>query len=198
MPNRTVFTELELRNKKVARPTVGPLLVNQTLTDDPTSMANSFVRAFASVFLVPDVINPFPHQQCDVSISSVDITIEDVEAQLKSLKADSAMGPDNLHPLLLKECSSVLAYPFYLLFNQSLRLGVVPSAWKSSLVTPIFKKGSRTDPLNYRPISLSPIPCKSLERIITKSLHIFINENNLLDNAQFGFRPGSFYSHMTP
>ena len=62
--------------------------------------------------------------------------------------------------------------------------------WKSSLVVPIFKKGSRHDPKNYRPVSLTSVSCKSLERIISKELHAFLTDNQILTEEQFGFRPG--------
>ncbi|KAK4321887.1 hypothetical protein Pmani_007350 [Petrolisthes manimaculis] len=177
-----------IRNKKTARPTIGPLKMNDVLVDDPTLMADQFVSAFASVFITEHLPNPFPHQTCQDTISTVVFFPSDVKTQLLSLKTDSAMGPDNLHPRMLKECASQLAYPLYLIFRSSLSLGYVPAKWKVSHVTPIYKKGSRCDPLNYRPISLTPIPCKSLERLVTKALFGFLQDNLILDDSQYGFR----------
>ena len=78
------------------------------------------------------------------------------------------------------------------LFNSSLSLGVVPTDWKISNVTPVFK--GKVDPqcvLNYRPISLLSLPSKILERVIHNSLLSHLLSNNLLSSRQFGFRPGS-------
>ena len=179
-----------IRKKKTARPSVGPLRINGQLSDDPQDMANQFVNAFATVFTTDSPDNPSPHQQSPAVIDDVDFTVSDVENQLKSLKTYSAMGPDKIHPVLLKQCAHTLARPFYLLFKSSLVSGSVPTSWKHSSVIPIFKKGPKTDPLNYRPISLTPIPCKTMERIITKTLYGFLESHLILDDAQYGFRSG--------
>ena len=71
------------------------------------------------------------------------------------------------HQGVSKECAEAVATPLCLIYQKSLEEGVVPSLWKSSQVIPIFKKGSRYDSLNYRPISLTSICCKMLERAIT-------------------------------
>lgn len=178
-----------IRSKKQDRPRVGPLMINDELSDDPNSMANTFVDAFASVFVTESPLNPFRHQLCQGILSDVQFDPKDVELHLKSLDADSAMGPDNLHPRLLKECASELAYPLSILFNKSMASGTLPQSWKLSHVCPIYKKGSRSDPLNYRPISLNPIPCKTMERIICKTLFGFMEEHLIFDESQFGFRP---------
>lgn len=179
-----------IRRKKQGRPKAGPLLINNVLTDDHMAMANIFADSFASVFSDQPLHNPFPHQTSDALIETIEFTISDVAQQLNSLNTDSAMGPDNIHPRLLKECSEQLAYPYYLLFKKSISAGCLPLSWKHSKVIPIYKKGHRTDPLNYRPISLTPIPCKILERIITKSLYAFLDDNSLFDDNQYGFRRG--------
>lgn len=178
-----------IRNRKLDRPRVGPLRVDGELSDDPNIMANAFVEAFSSVFVIESALDPSPHQVCQGNISSVQFHPVNVEAQLKALDVDSAMGPDRLHPRLLKECASDLAYPLSVIFNMSMADGTLPQSWKVSHVCPIYKKGSRSDPLNYRPISLNPIPCKSMERIICKTLFGFMDDHLIFDDSQFGFRP---------
>ena len=88
-------------------------------------MSNLFVQAFVSVFSASDIKNPMSHQQCETSINYVDFSVSDVEFLLKSLNTDSAMGPDNINPMLMNKCSSSLAYPFYLLFKNSLSTGTI-------------------------------------------------------------------------
>ena len=100
------------------------------------------------------------------------------------------MGPDLLHPLVLKNCSEALSYPLYLIFCRSIAEGTVPSAWKRSTVIPLFKKGSLYDLLNYRPVSLTSVCCKTLERIVAKHIHEYLESNAILSDHQFGFRPG--------
>ena len=88
------------------------------------------------------------------------------------------------------ERAQVLAYPLFLIFRHSIRESKLHGLWKSSLVTPIYKKGSRYDTLNYRPISLTSVPCKCLERIICQQLTAYLEDNSILTDHQFGFRAG--------
>ena len=181
-----------LRRRKVGCPGVGPLrLPNGNLTDDPVAMAESFAKAFEGVFVRgPPNPDPAPHQTVDSQMPGVDISINDVLAVLQSLDANSSAGPDNLHPMLLKSCAHSLAYPLTVIFRQSLMEHSLPNHWKTSIVVPIFKKGSRYDPLNYRPISLTAVTCKCLERVICQQLTAYLENNFILSDNQFGFRSG--------
>ena len=131
-----------------------------------------------------------PHQTVDSVMPPVDICVDKVLSVLQSLDANSAAGPDNLHPILLRSCSSSLAYPLSVIFRQSLRDHCLPAPWKTSLVIPIFKKGARYNPLNYRPISLTSVICKCLERIISQQLTAYLEECSILSDNQYGFRSG--------
>ena len=94
-----------------------------------------------------------------------------------------------LRPCLLKSCPSLVS-PIFMIFDKSLRLGRLPQKWKLSEIVPLFKKGSRSDPLTYRLISLTSVCCKSLERIIVASLVEYLKLNEILSSVQFGFRRG--------
>ena len=180
-----------IRRKKVGCPTIGPLkLDGNVLIDDPQLMADKFVESFSTVFSQGCPTNPSPHQVFDGSLSDLEFTVEDELAILSHLDGNSAAGPDNIHPLLLKNCASQLAYPLHLIFCRSLSNGKLPDAWKSSVVTPIYKKGHRYDPLNYRPISVTSVPGKCMERIICNYLTSYLEDNTLLSPEQFGFRAG--------
>jgi len=76
------------------------------------------------------------------------------------------MGCDKIHPHVLKECSESSSFALEKIFTKSIINKAVPSAWKEANITPIFKKGSKVDPANYRPISLTSVPCKVIEKII--------------------------------
>jgi len=82
---------------------------------------------------------------------------------------------------------SQLCFPFSLLFQRSFDEGVVPESWKAAKVIPIFKKGDRSDPGNYRPISLTSVVCKVFESIIREGIINHMLSNNLLSNTQHGF-----------
>ena len=66
----------------------------------------------------------------------------------------------------------------------------VPSCWRDANVMPLFKGGVHSEPLNYRPISLTSVCCKTFERIVVSQLTVYLEENNLLSPYQFGFRSG--------
>ena len=107
---------------------------------------------------------------------------------IKGLKAGKAPGPDGLKKTDLmidvEQTSVCLSY----IYDASLTQGKLPEKWKEAYVTPIHKSGSRTLPNNYRPISLTSIPCKMLEHIVLSNLLSIIDEK--LYNRQHGFRKG--------
>ena len=180
-----------LRCKKKFRASVGPLrLASGCTTDIPLEMAECFADSFASVFTTDVPTAPSPHQRGDGVLENIDFGPADVRSILFELNTSSAMGPDGLHPQLLSACAGSLAYPLCRIFHLSLEEGRLPSLWKASMVVPIFKKGSHADPLNYRPVCLTSVPAKVLERLIARELHTFLAEHSILTCHQFGFRPG--------
>ena len=70
----------------------------------------------------------------------------------------------------------------------SIATGEIPQDWKCARVSAIFKKGSRLETGNYRPISVLPVVSKIIEKIVHSQLYQYLTENNLLSNAQSGFR----------
>ena len=91
-------------------------------------------------------------------------------------------GPDKVHPRLLKLLSSSVAKPLNVIFNTSLRTGILPDDWKKAHVSAIFKKGERKHPNNYRPISLTSIVCKVLESVIRDAIFLV---NHMISNDLF-------------
>ena len=74
------------------------------------------------------------------------------------------------------------------LFNLSFVTAIFPLVLKTAKVVPVFKKDSKLDYRNYRPISLSSNIEKILEKLMYKRLYIFLNNNTIIYNLQFGFR----------
>ena len=75
----------------------------------------------------------------------------------------------------------------------SLNIGQVPKRWKEAEVIPIFKKDARSDPNNYRPVSLTATCCKIMETVIRDSLLSYLENNNMISDNQHGFRPNRSY-----
>ena len=91
---------------------------------------------------------------------------------------------------MLKLLSNELCRSLYIIFNSSLLSGNIPKIWKKSIITPIFKKGEPLYSNNYRPISITCVMCRVLERIIFKQLILYLKSNNLLTKYQYGFISG--------
>ena len=100
------------------------------------------------------------------------ILFSEVKQALEELEVKKAIGPDDVHPLFLKEGDDALFSCITLLFNFSLRWSVLPLQWKQALVVPIIKAGQNASlPTSYRPISLTCIICKCIERILLLRLN---------------------------
>ena len=126
----------------------------------------------------------------EVHTSDVEISRDDVLKLLLSIDVHKASGPDGIPGRLLKEGAHCIATPIQKLFNLSLNQGSLPREWVSANVSPVFKKGNKHLPINYRPISLTCIVVKILERIVYNSLVEFLSSNNKLSPYQHGFRRG--------
>jgi hypothetical protein len=121
-------------------------------------------------------------------LTKVQVTKEDLTKLLKNLKPNKSSGPDEIHPKLLKEAGDHIISPLLIIFQESLQQGAIPEDWRMANVTPIFKKGSRKTPGNYRPVSLTSVVCKMLESIVRNRIMRHLNENNMLSDQQYGFR----------
>ena len=95
---------------------------------------------------------------------------ESVTKLLKELNPSKALEPDELHPRVLKELATELGPVFAHLFQKSLDTGEIPKEWSLANICPLYKKGDRALACNYRPVSLTCVPCKLLEHIVCSRL----------------------------
>ena len=143
---------------------------------------------FASQTQVDDSNKTLPYlEPSPYTLESITISRQDVEAVLQHLNVSKASGPDLISPGLLKEGANVLAYPYSIVFNRSLKQGYFPNSWKEANVSPICKKDEKSPPSNYRPISLLCQAGKVMERCIHKYLYNYIVSNQILTPLQPGF-----------
>lgn len=159
---------------------------------DSGSMAEKFAEQFNKSF-TPHQNHPLPQlpacTRVGSSITTVQFTEEKVKETLKSMKKDSSPGPDGFPTILLQNCSDSIGSWLADAMQECMELGRIPERWKLSIVTPLFKKGDRHQPENYRPISLTCNPLKCMEKIMTKELTDFFFENDLIPLSQHGFLP---------
>ena len=96
-------------------------------------------------------------------------------------------GTDEVSPYVLKICAKELSKPLYIIFSKSLNEGSVPKRWREANITPIFKKGSRIEAANYRPVSLTSVVCKLIKGIIRDRFMDHLVNNELISKDQQGF-----------
>lgn len=120
----------------------------------------------------------------------VELCVSNIESPLENIDETKAPSPDGISPRVLKRCAWPIASYLYLIYKKSLSTGVLPEDWKMAFVVPIHKGGSKKEANNYRPISLTSIPCKILEHIFYKDIMKHLVQHKLLVDDQHGFCRG--------
>ena len=118
------------------------------------------------------------------SMEDITVSCKGVVKLLKNLK----LHIDDIPLMLLKEAANKIAPAITLLFQASLNQGNTPSTWRKALVVQIFKKGSKSDASNYRPISLTSVLYKPCEHILHSTILAHLANHKILSDAQHGFR----------
>ena len=160
-----------------------------SLTENDIETAGVLAKFFNSVF-TKDTTNEMPTSITEVvpnKVTQCIITIDEVMDHLLSLNKDKCPGEDNIHPSILADCAEQLAIPLLIIFRKSLEQGVLPDDWKIARISPIYKNGLRTNAGNYRPVSLTRVPCKILESIVRDRLVRHLDQNNVVTSPQHGF-----------
>ena len=110
-----------------------------------------------------------------------------IAKKIKKINDNKSPGVDGIPSKLLKEIVEQISAPLAKLFNLSLEEGIVPSEWKEANITPLFKKGSRNKPENYRPVSLTSVVCKLFETLIRDHIVEFLVKHKLINTPQHVF-----------
>ena len=127
---------------------------------------------------------------CQFIIKFETVSSQQVCKQLTSLKRKKSSGLDNIPAYVLKDCASVITQPLTHIINTSLTTGIFPTDWKLSKLVPIPKSKPHNIIENYRPISVISAISKVIENLVHQQLSTYLEDNNLLNENQFGFRKG--------
>ena len=182
-----------VRSKQNVQDKVGPLEDSAgNIISQGILMAEYINSYFSSVFTKEDISSlPFADAKFQGAKSDylgpLVVTPELVAKKIKAMKDNKSPGVDGIPPKLLMEKVDQISIPLERVFNLSLKEGVVPFEWKEANIIPLFKKGSRNKSENYRPVSLTSVMCKLLERLIKDHMVDFLVKHKLLNSSQHGF-----------
>ena len=154
---------------------------------EKASLLNSY---FASVGVVDDGLIPCcDGMNTECILDTVEFSASNVMTALGKLKGNLSSGPDGLPPLFFKRLKHCIAEPLAMVYTQLLSVAAVPAEWKRAIITPVFKKGPAGNVCNYRPISLTCVPSKVMERVIAQQIYDHLMSNNSDVNKTFLSRP---------
>ena len=179
------------RKKSKIKTKIGPLIdKNGNLTMRNKEMADILSKQYAQVFSEPISPDAQDFNAEANEITETIVTENDIMKAINELSPSSAAGPDGFPALLLKQCKEELSIPLCHLWKISLEKGIVPTELKKSTITPIYKGGNKSLAANYRPVALTSHVIKIFEKVIRNHIVQYMNENNLFNPNQHGFRSG--------
>ena len=179
-----------VRSRLNYRPSVTQLECDGEMYSDNVEVANILNDQYCSVFCSDDGRVPDLPVQCENYVSECIITRASVISSIRQLKNGSSGGVDGMPTWFFKTFSEQLSVPLQMIFQNSFDTGIVPKEWKMAVITPVFKggKNNSSSPASYRPISLTCIACRVMERILKQFLTSHCELNNLFSKHQHGFR----------
>ena len=159
----------------------------KTHANEPYKSANLFNSHFFDQFSDPSCY--------DININFSDVAnntcnmfnLNLICDHLRNIDPNKSPGPDGISGIILKNCAASISFPLKLLFELSYSSGAIPSDWKLANVVPVHKKGEKSNVENYRPISLTSLVMKVMEKIIRDEL--FVRCEHRLSEKQYGFLP---------
>jgi hypothetical protein len=179
-----------VKRRTQSRPSIGPLKNQdgETVTDNQ-GMAELLNTCFKEVFTREEAGDaPDPENlQTESVLSTIQFRVSDVRKKIRNLKAEGAAGPDGIGPRVLQELQQEMAPALAAVFTKSMEEGVVPADWRDANVSPIFKKGAKSSPSNYRPVSLTSVSCRVMESLIRDAMTAHLTANKLINKSQHGF-----------
>ena len=175
-----------IKSRKQDNTGIGPLIHQGTTFTDSKDKDNVLADYFSSVFTCNNT--SFLPEVNDIPLPSIStVHVEGVALLLTDIQPHKASGPDNLPACFLKEVANEIAPVLTIVFQASLDQGHLPNIWRTAAVTPIYKKGSKTEPSNYRPVSLTCICSKILEHIVYSAISKHLEHHQTLCDEQHGF-----------
>ena len=182
-----------VKSKMKNRETVAELDCSSDKAVTDREKAEELNQFFRKVFTEEDTTTTptFDEKSVDRPLNSIHIAEKAVLEQLQDLNTAKSQGPDKISPRFLKDMCYEVAVPLTIIYNKSVDEEKLPEDWKIANITPIYKnKGDKHQCTNYRPVSLTSLACKVLEKIVRKEILTHMKRNNLFAKEQYGFLEG--------
>ena len=180
-----------IKSQRTESTGVAPLKDKGIIHSDPRTKSKILANQFTSVF-TNDSVDPNKNSNLQgpsvPPMPDIVFSVAGVESLLKGVDPKKAAGPDQIPCRLLQELHHELAPCYTLLFQTSYNTGVVPEIWRTAWVSPVFKKGDKSCAVNYRPVSLTCVPCKLMEHIVVSNMRKHLDNHGILTPFQHGFR----------
>ena len=165
------------------------LLDNAVEVSGDVERANLLNRTFAAKFSDPAIdCLPAAFDFDLPELLTSDVSASSVSSIIGSLNIHKATGPDDVSARVIRECADQLVSPLTIICMLSVEQGTFPEKWKEANIVPVFKKGSRRLPSNYRAVSITSFFGKLLEKVVRDAL--FTHVQSVLSECQHGFIPG--------
>ena len=196
---RSAWTLVSRISKKRGNKRIEPLVVNGRTLNTPRKEAEAFTRYYAVVATGGATtsgreVNKARRKWQKIASASprtfaAAFTLAELEIAMKKMKERKAPGQDGIAPEMVKNMGAFAKIKLLQLFNRSWERGEIPKNWKTAIIIPILKKGKPAKDLaSYRPISLTSVLSKTLERMVNSRLYHYLESNGLVDANQAGFR----------
>ena len=183
-----------IKSKLSSKPGIAPLVKkDNTKTTNEKEQAEVLSEYFSEVLeKEPPGEIPFmsPRPLVTPPLTDLNINADKLLKRLKGLNVSKSPGPDKMHPRIIREVSESIIPVIHTLFTKSIQTGELPNDWKKANITAIYKKGTKSDPGNYRPVSLTCILCKECEKEVKEAIVQHFLANHLFSNKQYAFIKG--------
>ena len=187
-----------INSKTKTRQGIGDICVDpdnpkSKVTSDDQVKANIFSKFFGSVQVDEKDESPIIEKR-NIREKMPQLKIKDLRGKLlkilMDLKPNKSAGVDKQSPRILKELAEEIVDVVVMIYEESLKNAEVPNDWLRAVIAVIFKKGKKSLAGNYRPVSLTCILCKCMEKLIRDHIIDHMKRNKLFSKFQYGFLAG--------
>ena len=191
--NPKVFYDY-VRKQKDRDTKIGPFKIGKDYIYDAKEICKMLIEQYNSQFSERSKINTIKDDEINTieegDMSDIEFNDDDIARAIDKLKKNSAAGPDGIPAILLINTRNTIKIPLQIILRRSLDEGRIHDIFKEAYVTPLHKGGSKMNPANYRPVSLTSHVMKIFERVVKTHLVGHLKRHGMMKSNQHGFVSG--------